>query len=338
MTNQNIIQVDLVEDIEQSFLDYAMSVITDRAIPDITGLKPVHRRILYSAYELGLTNNKPHKKSARIVGEVIAKWHPHGDSSVYDAMVRMAQDFSMRYPLIDGQGNMGTIDGDPAAASRYTEARLSKIAFEMLRDINKNVVNTKPNFSDDEQEPVILPSRIPNLLLNGTTGIGVSLACSFPPHHLGSTIDMIINRLNSTHNTVEELLKDLQKTQGCSIMLITHDLGVIAEMADEVVVMYAGKVIERGTVREIFNDPRHPYTIGLLKSKPVLDSDANEPLYSIPGSVPNPINLPDTCFFKDRCNKCIKKCDGKYPGYVQITETHSVSCYLYEEESENGKN
>lgn len=210
MTNQNIIQVDLVEDIEQSFLDYAMSVITDRAIPDITGLKPVHRRILYSAYELGLTNNKPHKKSARIVGEVIAKWHPHGDSSVYDAMVRMAQDFSMRYPLIDGQGNMGTIDGDPAAASRYTEARLSKIAFEMLRDINKNVVNTKPNFSDDEQEPVILPSRIPNLLLNGTTGIGVSLACSFPPHHLGSTIDMIINRLNSTHNTVEELLKDLQ--------------------------------------------------------------------------------------------------------------------------------
>ena len=210
MTNQNIIQVDLVEDIEQSFLDYAMSVITDRAIPDITGLNPVHRRILYSAYELGLTNNKPHKKSARIVGEVIAKWHPHGDSSVYDAMVRMAQDFSMRYPLIDGQGNMGTIDGDPAAASRYTEARLSKIAFEMLRDINKNVVNTKPNFSDDEQEPVILPSRIPNLLLNGTTGIGVSLACSFPPHHLGSTIDMIINRLNSTHNTVEELLKDLQ--------------------------------------------------------------------------------------------------------------------------------
>ena len=121
-------------------------------------------------------------------------------------------------------------------------------------------------------------------------------------------------------------------------MLITHDLGVIAETADLVVVMYAGKVIERGTVREIFNDPRHPYTIGLLKSKPVLDSDANEPLYSIPGSVPNPINLPDTCFFKDRCNKCIKKCDGKYPGYVQITETHSVSCYLYEEESENGKN
>ena len=135
-----------------------------------------------------------------------------------------------------------------------------------------------------------------------------------------------------------ELLKKIQKKTGCSIMLITHDLGVIAETADLVVVMYAGKVIERGTVREIFNDPRHPYTIGLLKSKPVLDSDANEPLYSIPGSVPNPINLPDTCFFKDRCNKCIKKCDGKYPGYVQITETHSVSCYLYEEETENGKN
>ena len=135
-----------------------------------------------------------------------------------------------------------------------------------------------------------------------------------------------------------ELLKKIQKKTGCAIMLITHDLGVIAETADLVVVMYAGKVIERGTVREIFNDPRHPYTIGLLKSKPVLDSDANEPLYSIPGSVPNPINLPDTCFFKDRCNKCIKKCDGKYPGYVQITETHSVSCYLYEEESENGKN
>ena len=207
MTIENIFQMDIIEEMEQCFIDYSLSVITDRALPDVRdGLKPVHKRILYAMNDLGLTNNKPHKKSARVVGDVIGKYHPHGDSSVYDAMVRMAQDFSLRYPLVQGQGNFGTIDGDPAAAMRYTEARMSKIAAEMLRDIKKDTVDFRPNFSEDEEEPVVLPSRIPNLLLNGTTGIAVGMACSFPPHHLGSTIDMITSRIKGESTTVEDLV------------------------------------------------------------------------------------------------------------------------------------
>ena len=156
MTIENIFQMDIIEEMEQCFIDYSLSVITDRALPDVRdGLKPVHKRILYAMNDLGLTNNKPHKKSARVVGDVIGKYHPHGDSSVYDAMVRMAQDFSLRYPLVQGQGNFGTIDGDPAAAMRYTEARMSKIAAEMLRDIKKDTVDFRPNFSEDEEEPVV---------------------------------------------------------------------------------------------------------------------------------------------------------------------------------------
>ena len=207
MTIENIFQMDIIEEMEQCFIDYSLSVITDRALPDVRdGLKPVHKRILYAMNDLGLTNNKPHKKSARVVGDVIGKYHPHGDSSVYDAMVRMAQDFSLRYPLVQGQGNFGTIDGDPAAAMRYTEARMSKIAAEMLRDIKKDTVDFRPNFSEDEEEPVVLPSRIPNLLLNGTTGIAVGMACSFSPHHLGSTIDMITSRIKGESTTVEDLV------------------------------------------------------------------------------------------------------------------------------------
>lgn len=211
MTIENIFQMDIIEEMEQCFIDYSLSVITDRALPDVRdGLKPVHKRILYAMNDLGLTNNKPHKKSARVVGDVIGKYHPHGDSSVYDAMVRMAQDFSLRYPLVQGQGNFGTIDGDPAAAMRYTEARMSKIAAEMLRDIKKDTVDFRPNFSEDEEEPVVLPSRIPNLLLNGTTGIAVGMACSFPPHHLGSTIDMITSRIKGESTTVEDLVNVLK--------------------------------------------------------------------------------------------------------------------------------
>ena len=203
----NIISQDMIKEMEQCFIDYSLSVITDRALPDVRdGLKPVHKRILYAMNDLGLTSNKPHKKSARVVGDVIGKYHPHGDSSVYDAMVRMAQDFSLRYPLVEGQGNFGSIDGDPAAAMRYTEARMSKIAAEMLRDIKKDTVDFRPNFSEDEEEPVVLPSRIPNLLLNGTTGIAVGMACSFPPHHLGSTIDMITSRIKGESTTVEDLV------------------------------------------------------------------------------------------------------------------------------------
>lgn len=181
---------NIAKEMRTSFIDYAMSVIVSRALPDVRdGLKPVHRRILYSMNDLGMHSDKPYKKSARIVGDVIAKYHPHGDSSVYDAMVRMAQDFSYRYPLVDGHGNFGSIDGDGAAAMRYTEARMSKLAMEMMRDINKNTIDFQPNFDGEEQEPIVLPARFPSLLVNGTTGIAVGMATNIPPHNLSEVID-----------------------------------------------------------------------------------------------------------------------------------------------------
>ena len=181
---------NIAKEMRTSFIDYAMSVIVSRALPDVRdGLKPVHRRILYSMNDLGMHSDKPYKKSARIVGDVIAKYHPHGDSSVYDAMVRMAQDFSYRYPLVDGHGNFGSVDGDGAAAMRYTEARMSKLAMEMMRDINKNTIDFQPNFDGEEQEPVVLPARFPSLLVNGTTGIAVGMATNIPPHNLSEVID-----------------------------------------------------------------------------------------------------------------------------------------------------
>ena len=181
---------NIAQEMKTSFIDYAMSVIVSRALPDVRdGLKPVHRRILYSMNDLGMHSDKPYKKSARIVGDVIAKYHPHGDSSVYDAMVRMAQDFNYRYLLVDGHGNFGSIDGDGAAAMRYTEARMSKLAMEMMRDINKNTIDFQPNFDGEEQEPVVLPARFPSLLVNGTTGIAVGMATNIPPHNLSEVID-----------------------------------------------------------------------------------------------------------------------------------------------------
>src|SRR5690349_9172239 len=181
------------EEVRESFLNYSMSVIVSRALPDVRdGLKPVHRRVLYSMNELGLIPGRPYKKSATVVGDVLGKYHPHGDSSVYDAIVRMVQDFSLRYPLVDGQGNFGSVDGDSAAAYRYTEARLTRIAMEMLADIDKNTVDFAPNFDDRLQEPTVLPSAVPNLLINGSSGIAVGMATNIPPHNIGEVIEATI--------------------------------------------------------------------------------------------------------------------------------------------------
>lgn len=207
-------QYDYIEDVEiskemrESFLDYSMSVIVQRALPDVRdGMKPVHRRILHAMNMLGITSGVAHKKSARIVGEVIGKYHPHGDKAVYDAMVRMAQDFSYRYPLVDGHGNFGSLDGDGAAAMRYTEARMSKISMEMMRDINKDTVDFVPNYDGEESEPVVLPSRIPNLLINGSVGIAVGMATNIPPHNLGETIQAIFRIMDDPDVSVPELME-----------------------------------------------------------------------------------------------------------------------------------
>ncbi|MBX7324212.1 DNA gyrase subunit A [Clostridium chauvoei] len=202
-----VIPVDINREMKKCYIDYAMSVIVGRALPDVRdGLKPVHRRILYSMQELGLSPEKGYRKCARIVGEVLGKYHPHGDSSVYDALVRMAQDFSMRYMLVDGHGNFGSVDGDNAAAMRYTEAKMNKIAAEMLRDINKDTVNFIPNFDGEEKEPEVLPSRYPNILVNGSSGIAVGMATNIPPHNLGEVIDGTIMLIDNPETTVLELM------------------------------------------------------------------------------------------------------------------------------------
>ncbi len=204
-----VIKYDIVQDMKESFLDYSMSVIVSRALPDVRdGLKPVHRRILHSMHDLGITADKPYKKSARIVGDVIGKYHPHGDSSVYDAMVRMAQDFSYRYPLVQGHGNFGSMDGDGAAAMRYTEARMSKLAMSLIEDINKDTVDFAPNYDGEETEPTVLPSRFPNLLVNGSMGIAVGMATNIPPHNLSETIDATIAIMENPDITVLEIMEN----------------------------------------------------------------------------------------------------------------------------------
>lgn len=204
-------QHEIYAEMKKSYIDYAMSVIVGRALPDVRdGMKPVHRRILYGMGHLGVSPDKPHKKSARIVGEVMGKYHPHGDSSIYDAMVRMAQDFSMRYMLVDGHGNFGSIDGDSAAAMRYTEARMTPFALEMLRDIDKETVDFRDNFDGEEQEPAVLPSRYPNLLVNGSNGIAVGMATSIPPHNLGEIIDATVMLIDEPDSSVDDLLKTVK--------------------------------------------------------------------------------------------------------------------------------
>ena len=209
--DQKIVEINLEHEMQTAYIEYAMSVIVGRALPDVRdGLKPVHRRILYSMYESGLTSDKPFKKSATCVGDVLGKYHPHGDQSVYDALVRLAQDFSMRYPLVDGHGNFGSVDGDPPAAYRYTEARMAKIANEMMRDIDKDTVNWDPNFDESLKEPRVLPSRFPNLLVNGSSGIAVGMTTNIPPHNLREVIDACICVLDDEHATLDDLMEHIK--------------------------------------------------------------------------------------------------------------------------------
>ena len=207
---KEILPVSIENELKQSYLSYALSVIHGRALPDIRdGLKPVHRRILYAMYDLKNSYNKPYKKSARVVGDVIGKYHPHGDSAVYDAMVRMAQDFSMRYTLVEGQGNFGSIDGDPPAAMRYTEVRMAKITDQMLADLEKETVSFSENYDGSEHIPDVLPTKIPNLLINGSSGIAVGMATNIPPHNLTEVINASINLINNPKTSIDEIIKDI---------------------------------------------------------------------------------------------------------------------------------
>jgi DNA gyrase subunit A len=205
---EKIIPINIEDEMKTAYIDYSMSVIVSRALPDVRdGLKPVHRRVLFGMLDLGVLHNRPYKKSARIVGEVLGKYHPHGDASVYDTMVRMAQDWSLRYMLVDGQGNFGSIDGDPPAAMRYTEVRFRKIAEEMLADIDKDTVDFRPNFDDSLTEPTVLPSRIPNLLMNGASGIAVGMATNMAPHNLTESINAVIAYIDNKEIDIDGLMK-----------------------------------------------------------------------------------------------------------------------------------
>src|SRR6059058_1889374 len=202
---------ELEHEVRSSFLDYAMSVIVSRALPDVRdGLKPVHRRVLYAMHEAGLQPNRPTRKSARVVGDVMGNYHPHGDAAIYDALVRMGQPFSLRYPLVDAQGYFGSIDGDPPAAMRYSEARLSRIATELLRDIDADTVDFQPNYDESRREPIVLPARFPNLLVNGSAGIAVGMATNIPPHNLSEVVDGIVAMIDDPSIDVEKLMKHIK--------------------------------------------------------------------------------------------------------------------------------
>ena len=208
---ERIIKINIEDEMKSAYIDYSMSVIVSRALPDVRdGFKPVHRRVLYGMLDLGVLSNRPYKKSARIVGEVLGKYHPHGDSSVYDTMVRMAQDWSLRYPLVDGQGNFGSVDGDSPAAMRYTEARLRKVAEDMLADLDKETVDFAPNFDESLQEPTVLPTKIPNLLVNGASGIAVGMATNMPPHNLSEVVDGTIAFINNRDIEIAELMEHIK--------------------------------------------------------------------------------------------------------------------------------
>ncbi|RYE52060.1 MAG: DNA gyrase subunit A, partial [Sphingobacteriales bacterium] len=252
------------EQMKSAYIDYSMSVIVSRALPDVRdGLKPVHRRVLYGMLDLGVTSNKPHKKSARIVGEVLGKYHPHGDASVYFTMVRMAQDWSLRYPMVDGQGNFGHIDGDSPAAMRYTEARFSKIAEEMLADINKDTVDFQLNFDDTLQEPTVLPAKIPNLLVNGSSGIAVGMATNMAPHNLTECIEGIVNYIDNREITIEELMKFVKAPDFPTGGIIYGYTGVkeAFETGRGRIVMRAKAEIENLKDREVIIVTEIPYQV-----------------------------------------------------------------------------
>lgn len=251
--DQVITTSNLVDEMERSYIEYAMSVIVGRALPDVRdGLKPVHRRILYTMYESGLTSDKPFKKSATCVGDVLGKYHPHGDASVYDAMVRLAQNFSMRYMLVDGHGNFGSVDGDPAAAYRYTEARLSKLSNEMLRDIDKDTVNWDPNFDESRKEPRVLPSRFPNLLVNGSSGIAVGMATNIPPHNLTEVINACVAVIDDSEISMVDLMEHISGPDFPTGGIIMGRSGIRAAYATG-----RGKVVVRArTEFEEFNKDR----------------------------------------------------------------------------------
>ncbi len=261
---------NIVNEIETSFLEYSMSVIISRALPDLRdGLKPVHRRILYSMYESGYTPDKPHKKSARIVGDVMGKYHPHGDSSIYEAMVRMAQDFNYRNMLVDGHGNFGNIEGYGAAAMRYTESRLSKISLELLRDINKDTVDFEPNFDESEKEPTILPSRFPNILVNGTMGIAVGMATNIPPHNLGEVIDGCVAYIDNNDITLDELMKYIKGPDFPTGAIILGNSGIkkAYETGKGTITIRSRVSIEEKNGRQYIIIDEVPYGINTLELK-----------------------------------------------------------------------
>ncbi|MBL4938390.1 DNA gyrase subunit A [Clostridium sp. YIM B02515] len=264
----NVIQVDIKQEMKKCYIDYAMSVIVGRALPDVRdGLKPVHRRILYSMQELGITPDKGYRKCARIVGDVLGKYHPHGDTAVYDALVRMAQDFSIRYPLVDGHGNFGSVDGDGAAAMRYTEARMSKITLELLREINKNTVDFIPNFDGEEQEPVVLPSRFPNLLVSGSSGIAVGMATNIPPHNLGEVINGITMLIDNPEATVLELMTEIKGPDfpTAGIILGTAGIREAYETGRGKIIVRAKATIEEEKGRQKIIVTELPYQVNKAK-------------------------------------------------------------------------
>ncbi|MCB1611129.1 MAG: DNA gyrase subunit A, partial [Xanthomonadales bacterium] len=224
---KEILRVNIEDEMRQSYLDYAMSVIVGRALPDVRdGLKPVHRRVLYAMKELGNDYNKPYKKSARVVGDVIGKYHPHGDTAVYDTMVRMAQPFSLRYMLIDGQGNFGSVDGDPPAAMRYTEVRLTRLAHALMRDIDKDTVDFQPNYDDKELEPTVMPTVVPNLLINGSSGIAVGMATNIPPHNLTEVINALIALIAEPDLSIEDLMQHISGPDFPTAGIINGSYGI----------------------------------------------------------------------------------------------------------------